>query len=214
MIPFRVYQPTYERLPKDESEAISMSEDSTSHPPTRPFSRKVRHIGVGIISTVQLVIIVVLAYQLIIQHIPRKQLSCGSTVEEAKAHGCTFDLLTVSWLPPQCSREGYQQYHDFSLKHRLPHYLVNDTNSETVGPDALAVHEGQYYTTYGEHLTHCAYMLLRLHAAVMDRNLRVDNMALKPHHTSHCADFLLEAASAHPEFDKVTSYGLVTFGTC
>lgn len=215
MMPFNIFQPTYEKIPKDESQTTSIPDSPTYPRPTPLFSRTGWLIGAVIITTTKLVIITVLAYQLILLRTPRKEHSCGTTVEEAKVRGCTFDPLTVSWLPTQCSREGYKQFHEFSLKNSLQYYRDNQSISEIIGPEALSERGGTigYWTTTGEHLAHCAFIFLRLHAA-MDRALRVDNTALNPLHTSHCVDYLLEAARSHADFDKVTTFGRIKIGSC
>jgi len=38
------------------------------------------------------------------------RVDCGTTVEEAREKGCTFDQLMKTWLPQECPRFGLEEH--------------------------------------------------------------------------------------------------------
>ena len=83
-------------------------------------------------------------------------------------------------------------------------------------PDLSTLEIGtKYYTTAGEHLTHCAYMLVRLaHLASTGEAAKMDRMTGHFEHSRHCALMLLDAARASEEWGVVNSWGEVRSGDC
>lgn len=97
-----------------------------------------------------------------------KEYHCGKTKEEAIARGCTFDPLTVSWLPQECSRRQTDEFwadapitkdnftNEYEARWR---YYDWDLTERYDGLADLPVYAGvhTYRSTLGEHITHCAY---------------------------------------------------------
>jgi hypothetical protein len=179
------------------------------------------------------VYIFVTAPMLLSAALAHHQFTCGSTLEEAKARGCTFDPMTVQWLPPQCSRAGLDE---FLVAHGS--YAPWEKRSESPYPDQIAnestwryyTDETQtveyvdglhmaplghymYYTTRGEHLAHCAFILVR-GAEARAAGERLDLLSGDSVHTRHCALFLWEYARQAPNFDTVNTPGDVMLGAC
>ena len=157
------------------------------------------------------------------------RLDCGSSVEEAHARGCTFDRLSLSWLPMQCSSkelDRFLKWHRKDAQHQSLEnesetpwkYYENDNGTvgaEIQGSDELSTRIGDetYWTTRGEHLAHCAFMLLRMQTG-LDGRKRIDGTAQDYHHAFHCVNYLLETAATNQDFDKIDVVGGVRFGYC
>ncbi len=160
----------------------------------------------------------------------RQRFTCGKTVEEARERGCTFDLLTDNWLPPQCSRAGLDEFlairdgrstysfvEPLGLNKTGPRwrYYVDPNQREeyTDGLEFAPIGGSVYATTLGEHLTHCTFMLIRATEARASGD-RLDSLSSKVEHSKHCLLFLLEHALKDPTINTVTSVGDVSLGSC
>lgn len=133
-------------------------------------------------------------------------------MKEALERNCTFDPLTVQWLPQVCLRAGADE---FSAQEPW-RYWTDQTGeheiadlSRHVGPED----EHWYWTTAREHLTHCVYMLLRV-AKVGQSEGKLDGMSGNYNHSVHCAMNLLEAAQSWDLFNVIQTQGQVRFGSC
>lgn len=72
-----------------------------------------------------------------------------------------------------------------------------------------------YLTTHGEHLTHCAYMLIRLaHLVSSGETHLMDRMTSHFEHSRHCTLMLLDAARESSTWNRVDSTGEVRSGDC
>ncbi|MCJ1261262.1 hypothetical protein MMC22_001126 [Lobaria immixta] len=143
---------------------------------------------------------------------PTEKQSCGATVTEALERNCTFDPLTVQWLPQACLRAGADE---FSEQEHWRYWTDQDGKHEIAD---LSRHAGPgdehwYWTTGREHLTHCVYMLLRV-AKVGQGGGRMDGMSGNYNHSVHCAMNLLEAARSWDLFNVIQTQGQVRFGSC
>ncbi|KAE9379520.1 hypothetical protein N431DRAFT_451370 [Stipitochalara longipes BDJ] len=136
-------------------------------------------------------------------------LDCGTTLAEAKQRGCVYDQLTVTWLPERCSQVGLQEYLDAD-KWRYwldPHGTLPIHNISTYSNGSTI------YTTDREHLTHCAYQLIRAADGLRKRGA-VDKRARSFEHNEHCAKKLLKAALNAPGIDMINTRFQNSFGTC
>lgn len=122
-------------------------------------------------------------------------LACGETFEEAHLHGCTFDALSVSWLRPECSRHGLQEFLEASGNETWRYWKDEDGLFEIPTYEALShLPPGSiYWTTQKEHLYHCMWMVLRLHDA-LDHGTRPDRVAKHYGHAKHCLNMMVEQA--------------------
>jgi hypothetical protein len=145
-----------------------------------------------------------------------KRLTCGTSLAEATSSGCLFDPLTVQWLPSQCSRELADDYskQPQSMYDEQPfRYFADRNGKEEILDLSKKTDDAGYWTTQREHLTHCAYMLLR--AAKMKHTAqRVDSMTALYQHSEHCAFALLNASRSDPTWDDIQTQGWVRFGSC
>lgn len=168
----------------------------------------------------------------------RHRYTCGSTKEEAIARGCTFDPLTVQWLPKQCSRKGLDQFlvahgTDYSWRRSASGSESNDTSMDQIpneptwryfadeaqtveyvnGLMDAPIGHYTYYTTRGEHLAHCAFMLVRA-AEARKAGERMDTLTEEYEHSVHCALFLWEYAKHAPHFNTINTPGDIILGSC
>lgn len=137
---------------------------------------------------------------------------CGNSTSEAQELGCTFDPLTISWLPAACARDMVQEFIDFAGPEKWHYWLDSDGKEEIQDYNALSRIDW-YWTTNREHLSHCVFIIMRLHRAV-ERGEQTDVLTMSYHHTEHCLMFLLEYASTHQYFNSIATNGNVRFGSC
>lgn len=134
-------------------------------------------------------------------------------MSEALERNCTFDPLTVQWLPQTCLRAEADEFsaHDHwrYWTDQAGQHEITDL-SRHAGPGE----EHWYWTTGREHLTHCAYMLLRVAKIGQGGEGRMDDMSGDYNHSVHCAMNLLEAARSWELFDVIQTQGQVRFGSC
>jgi hypothetical protein len=144
---------------------------------------------------------------------PGERLSCGNTIEEALARGCTFDILSMSWLRDSCPRD---QADEFVLYPGAEPWRYFRHENATGEMDEAALSElgaGLWWAKQKEHMAHCAFMLLRLHA-VLERGERPDGLTGSLKHSKHCVMMLLEASKWDPENDIINTPETVAFGVC
>lgn len=144
--------------------------------------------------------------------ISHRQFSCGDSIEEAKTRGCSFDPLNVTWLPHQCSRAATEEFLQANGNDTW-HYYYNQGGSTEVYDLGSSLGDRIYWTTQGEHLTHCAYILIRA-AEAAHSGQRTDHTSGAMHHTRHCALFLLENSKLSSHFNEVVTAGNVRLGGC
>lgn len=126
--------------------------------------------------------------------------SCGETFDEAHQRGCTFDALTLTWLPPQCSTYGAKEFLEISKSSgngTWQYWEEKGGSNELGGFEALSYLPtgSSYWTTQEEHLHHCMWMLMRVHDAATTPGKRLDSRSSSYEHTKHCLDMLVEQAS-------------------
>jgi hypothetical protein len=147
-------------------------------------------------------------------HLPR--LSCGNSTTEALAIGCTFDPLSVTWLPQRCQRHGTEAFAEYPDTHNTTWKYWYDKEGKNQIPDQQSLAalggNGIYWTTQREHLTHCVYMLLRVHHA-METGDRIDRLGRSYDHSKHCLMMLLSMRNQTND-DKITTGGDVSFSGC
>lgn len=126
-----------------------------------------------------------------------KPLSCGKTFEEASSHGCTFDALTLTWLRPECSQFGNDEFSKSAGNATWRYWKeeVKDGLVELGHFDSLAyLPPGSLYmSTYEQYLNHCMWILLRVHNA-LEYGKRLDYQSISYEHSKDCLNLLLTEA--------------------
>jgi hypothetical protein len=82
--------------------------------------------------------------QLLHRHAPRRQLTCGTSVAEARKAGCTFDRLTKAWLPAECPRYYEDEYIQFPSTLNMTditgwHYWEDRTTTKEITDQEMAL---------------------------------------------------------------------------
>ncbi|OJD34164.1 uncharacterized protein BKCO1_25000116 [Diplodia corticola] len=120
---------------------------------------------------------------------------CGNSPAEAEAAGCIFDLMTVSWLAPEC--------YDAELTAQFLEdgpwlfYLSNSTLPEAPPAErelipsleAIGRTTDLMWTDRRFHIYHCIYGWKMMHRAI-ERGWKMESSLTSYHHTEHCADTL------------------------
>ncbi|EXU98300.1 hypothetical protein X797_008690 [Metarhizium robertsii] len=89
--------------------------------------------------------------------------SCGATIHEARALDCTFDVLSVSWLPPSCRDDELTV--EFAAGGPGPHgawdYWAHENGTWSLTLDEVAAlvekPKSIVYTSWEFHVLHCSF---------------------------------------------------------
>lgn len=143
-------------------------------------------------------VLVVLSLSLIVSFGPRVFTSsfsssprwthCGSTVKEAHARDCQYDVMIGSWLLPECSDIGLMEEY---LAERDWEFYRDQNLTEVIPMDVLRRGEHTYpvWASVHQHQHHCAYMWMKQFRAAVARK-KMDDLSASVDHTRHCADGL------------------------
>ena len=113
---------------------------------------------------------------------------CGNSTEEARALGCIYERVTMSWVPPAC----YDATLDDEWNH-FGNWSLFDDPSATIPLSVEQVKSGEYemlYTDVEWHLSHCTYAWKKMHRAFSEKR-PLDSPTWKYAHTEHCSRLLL-----------------------
>jgi hypothetical protein len=130
------------------------------------------------------------------------RVSCGQSVAEARQRDCQWDSLVMAWLPKDCPQFGVDDYvalgegtkgngsswtywQDRDGEHVIDDPSIMAAGSDITGSPEDLPNDDWWWTTEGEHLTHCAWMLIRLSHAMSDGS-NIDGKTADFHHTKHC----------------------------
>lgn len=140
---------------------------------------------------------------------------CGNSSTEALALGCVFDPLSVNWIHKECSHYGIEEFMELTTPRpnmRFPFW--RDKKGTTRIPDEHALSlSDEFHTTQAWHLSHCAYILMRLHDGYL-RGARIDSNTNEFIHTQHCLEMFVDLILADEEKDVINTTGNVGFMTC
>jgi len=120
---------------------------------------------------------------------------CGNSPAEAEAAGCVFDLMTVSWLPPECY-DG-ELTTKFMEEGPWKFYLSNSTRPEALPEERVQIPSLEAISRTTElmwtdrrfHVFHCIYGWKMMHRAI-ERGWKMESVLATYHHTEHCSDTL------------------------
>jgi hypothetical protein len=173
--------------------------------------------------TVALIVLTVMYTRHLGETAPQVEFRCGNSIEEAIEAGCSFDMLSKAWLPAQCPRYGSEEYVNAATgfnKTRWQYWADPEGKIELDDHQlSMLVHQnkaGEKWSWAGtdrEHLTHCAWMIIRLAHSHMV-GARVDALTANFPHTKHCTLMMLQRAMSAPNLDTVFTRGDIVFGSC
>ncbi|KUI72152.1 hypothetical protein VM1G_07808 [Cytospora mali] len=129
--------------------------------------------------------------------------TCGSTVEEAKALNCTWDLLAAAWLPPACIDQELNE----EFRNEGPwRYFADREGTEELPEEELPYRVGEgmeFYASLKYHKTHCSYQWRKMHRAMM-RGTKIENKLADYHHTKHCGHVQMQQGDMDDLMTKIT----------
>ncbi|CZR68287.1 uncharacterized protein PAC_18186 [Phialocephala subalpina] len=115
---------------------------------------------------------------------------CGSSPAEAKALGCTFDIISFCWLPTRCY--DAELSHTFDELVQWEWYIDHNKTQPVSKSEALTGELDGLYVSWEYHVQHCVYMWEKMHRALMGEGKRaVDGYIGVYAHTQHCGKMLL-----------------------
>ena len=122
--------------------------------------------------------------------------SCGKTFTEAHNHGCKFDPLTLTWLRPECSLHGQNEFLESAGSETWRYWEDKDGSLVELGGYESLVYllpGSSYLATYEQYLNHCMWILLRVHHA-LEYGERLDFRTISYEHSKDCLGLLLKEA--------------------
>ncbi|KAF2114051.1 hypothetical protein BDV96DRAFT_600791 [Lophiotrema nucula] len=150
---------------------------------------------------------------------PKVEHKCGSTYASALASGCTFDLLSYSWVPKSC----YDSETDLEFREWIANpnrtggafpFFANKSlspSSHILDVDALSSMSGNIWvwSPEEEHVGHCIFWSRRIHRFLQGRFKWSESVA-KMAHTSHCAFEVLDRLLSKTPLRRI-EYGIARF---
>lgn len=203
-------------LPSTEHPKFDASEPDIESP--TPAAEQNRHRTYYLTTSIALILAALTAtttlYHLAQTQPQSRQHPCGRSVSDAKRRGCTFSQLSNTWLPRSCSLIGEEGFTRANDGHDWSYWWDRDGAVEIPAREELEVGD-VYWTTTGQHLSHCAFMLKRLvHSIEGGGAEMLDSKTRDVRHTYHCIDMLLNGSRFHPGWDGINTYGPVNVGSC
>ncbi|KAK4206657.1 hypothetical protein QBC37DRAFT_458135 [Rhypophila decipiens] len=114
--------------------------------------------------------------------------SCGHSPTEARAKGCTFDLMLSTWIPPSCADNAMMETY---LSQGKYHYFRDENRTEPMSEKEARKGEYKVIWTEGEfHLAHCVYLMdmqIRSYKTARPVEVGIFNHG----HTMHCVNLTL-----------------------
>jgi hypothetical protein len=156
----------------------------------------------------------------------RQERPCGWTADEARAAGCTFDIMAATWLPDECYDDdissAFRTHGPWEFYTNSSDFAFTDTirwpsaDQLTLLPDEKSASEQRFvWATRRYHLTHCIFLLRRLHRLV-DGGKRLDSALEDYHHSKHCGDMIeksLDGGGPIP-MDLVMTFVVIGYPSC
>lgn len=142
--------------------------------------------------------------------------SCGATIQEARALDCTFDVLSLAWLPPSCIDAALT--HEFATSGPGPDgawdYWAHPNGTTPIALDEVAAlagrPDGTVYTSLGFHVLHCSFYWRKQWRLIngVGAALAMEARYARESHVEHCQKvFMMEGSR-----EKGITEGLVRLG--
>ncbi|RDW81846.1 hypothetical protein BP6252_02958 [Coleophoma cylindrospora] len=132
--------------------------------------------------------------------------TCGSTLDEAIANGCIFDMMASRWEAPECFDEELLA----AVLETGPWTWYSDS-SRTIPIDRQEVAKGLFpnsseplYTDGHYHVGHCSYMWMKQHRA-LQRGGALEEDLWSFRHTAHCANMIRKVGWDGLELGRTTA---------
>ncbi|EED15382.1 hypothetical protein TSTA_048250 [Talaromyces stipitatus ATCC 10500] len=190
----------------------SMQEDSSKN--AENLLRPTRQYFLGLLGVTLLIAVTILLSQLFLRNREAAYLlHCGHSVEEARALGCEFDILSYTWTPKECydkeTADEFRQWLTRPERFPRPWPFFADKNRTEWIPSEEALSKRAHMMTYApqeEHIGHCIFMMRRLHR-INDGSAKMNSRFGKYSHTEHCTNETLDAVSSRIIRDEDANLG-------
>ncbi|KAE9984657.1 hypothetical protein EG327_004971 [Venturia inaequalis] len=115
---------------------------------------------------------------------------CGNGPEEARALGCSFDVLRTAWLPPFCiDLELTSEFEQAGPNGSWPYWL-DQKGTKPIDASSLPDMWGtKVWTTYGWHVAHCIFTWRKEWRAFVGKEVHVDGGSGEMH-IQHCGNVI------------------------
>lgn len=149
-------------------------------------------------SFTNLLIIIILSSPLVIlvvflvlgpntKHSP-EVIHCGDSAAQATQHGCHFDIMSFSWLPPPCFDAELTR--EFESLQAWEWFADPERTQPVAKEEVLRGEADALFVSFEYHRAHCTSMWKKLHRALSMGGF-VDSYIGNYNHTAHCAHMLL-----------------------
>ncbi|PSR82834.1 hypothetical protein BD289DRAFT_295458 [Coniella lustricola] len=123
-------------------------------------------------------------------HPPQLQhFNCGNSTQDAAAAGCKFDLMSYTWVHPDCFDQ--QLMYEF-LGADTWTWAMDEDSTELLNLNDVAMGQHEFvYVTWKHYTMHCAYMWRKMHRSILTSR-ELDSYVSDYRHTEKCATVLLD----------------------
>lgn len=125
-------------------------------------------------------------------------LKCGTSVEEAKASDCEYDILANHWIPKPCPDSDAIKYYQADGSW---HPYAQENRTELLNVEDLG-ELSHYYTSERDHIIHCAMLWRKQYTIFSKGRKNVDSVTADPVHTHHCIKYLIDMTDAGQTLGK------------
>ncbi|EFY94534.1 hypothetical protein X797_011841 [Metarhizium robertsii] len=137
-------------------------------------------------------------------------LRCGTSVADAKAFGCEYDILANHWVPKLCiDQKAVEDYQSDGTWHGF----ADENRTEPISLEAMGELE-YYYTSERDHIVHCAMLWRKQYNAFAQGRKYLDSITADPEHTNHCIHYLMDMTDLGQDFRTVSLQVNVGFAGC
>lgn len=128
-------------------------------------------------------------------------LHCGDSPDEARAMGCKFQIHTYAWVPAPCFDPVLQE--EWLNLRDWEYYTDKYDEGEQVDISVALAGERNLYSTWGQHIEHCAFTWRKFTRSQSGSGVLLTNRDLSYEHVHHCSD-ALRTKFEHPWTDVNT----------
>ncbi len=207
----------YEKLTQYDEDDGMKNNGLLTRATTRPPRFSFRSIGLTIVAAaVTFLLGMTIGWLASPSRAPRSSVAtsnvsqCGNSTAEARALGCTFDLLAFAWWPAACLEDHAELSHTFDdwisspeRQRPWPFYYDPEGTRPVATLDELSEAVGvDIWTTPEYHVGHCSLWWRLVHLSAEGR-IAANLWAGEYHHTLHCSNMLMGMRPG--DFDKLGS---------
>lgn len=138
---------------------------------------------------------------------------CGNSPEEARSRDCRFTMLFHAWLPKSCLSE--EDDADAKEMYEDRDWVFRTDSGQNLTLEELAA--GDYphvWSVMDYHVTHCMYVLKRLHRVMLDPSQELDSYTASYHHTTHCVKMIGRPNGEMGETEELDTKIFVKYPKC